>query len=455
MLMARVLYSAGGPFPFDRSFRGQNVVEADWIIAARREGFKSRIFAMSHGKDPEEEKRIGDQQNKIAEKAFGSELFPRYRSCFKEARRTGGMSQFMGLSEVDKSLAAGDEVHYVLHYYNSRFQDGKTIADLAGDRYRDQKFSGYYVLHVNPDQIDLKGGYEEWKKTPDAVNTISRLADIVRSSFFRRIIAVSESTKAMWVELLGSLGFSDEARLSEQKIRAVPNGIDTELYVHVKEREKMGYKKELGLDHVGKVVLIMTRPSPSKGSDRILSALRAFEESDDLRMGKVGFVVAMPDSEGGMEFLAEMQGLKKLLREGRLKFTVDISKIVRDSKELERSMKRIFSIYPPLGRGLPGFVPPVVYPLTYASDVLLHVPRAEAFGLVVAEALVSGCGVVTTPVGGIPGILSHWNGQSVTVGGDDTRETVDGILTAGRASKRNMSASAALSVSDRFSKVID
>lgn len=453
--MGRVLYSAGGPFPFDRSFRGQNVVEADWIIAARRERFKSRIFAMSHGKDPEKEQKIEEQQRRIAETAFGSELFPRYRSCFKHARSSGKLDRFMGLDEVDKSLASGDEVHYVLHYYNSRFQDGKTLADLAGDRYRDKRLSGYYVLHVNPDQIDLKGGYEEWKKTGDAKSTISRLADIVRSSFFRRLVAVSESTKGMWISLLGELGFREEAKLAESKMRAVPNGIDTDLYAHIKDKEKKDYKRELGLDHVDKVVLVMTRPSPSKGSDRILDVLRAFNESDDQRLTNVGFVVAMPDSEGGVEFLAELQGLKKLLREHRLKFTVDISKIVRDSKELERSMKRIFSIYPPLGKGLPGFVQPVVYPLTYASDVLLHVPRAEAFGLVVAEALVSGCGIVTTPVGGIPGILSHWNGRGITVSGDDTRETMEGILASGRAVKRNMAATASLSVSDRFSRVID
>jgi glycosyltransferase involved in cell wall biosynthesis len=453
--MSRVLYSVGGPFPFDRSFRGQNVVEADWIIAARKEGFKSKIFAMSHGKDPEKEKKVEDQQKRIAETAFGSELFPRYRSCFKQARQCGKMDLFMGLTEIDRSLAAGDEVHYVLHYYNSRFQDGKTVAELAGDRYRDKKFTGYYVLHVNPDQIDMKGGYEAWKNTPDAKSTLSRLADIVRSSFFKRLIAVSESTKEMWINLLGDLGFTDEARLAEQKTKAIPNGIDTDLYVHVKDKTKQESKKELGLDHVDKVVLLMTRPSPSKGSDRLLNVLRAFNDSEDQAMAKTGFLVALPDSEGGSEFLAEMQGLKKLLIEGRIKFTIDVSKIVRDERELRRSMKRILSVYPPLGIGSPGFVQPVTYPLTYVSDVMLHVPRAEAFGLVVAEAIVSGCGVVTTPVGGIPGILSHWSSQAITVGGDDTKETVDAVLAAGRAKKPNMSASKALSVFNRFSQVID
>src|SRR5512143_749373 len=176
--MKQVLFSVGGPFPFDRPCRGQCVVEGDWIIAARREGFKSKIIAMSHGKDHEKEKKIEEHQRCIAEKAFSSELFPRYRSCFKAARQSSNMDQFMGLAEVDRSLAQGDEVHYVLHYYNSRFQDGKTLADLAGNRYDGKRFSGYYVLHVNPDQIEMKGGYDAWKKTPDAANTASRLADI-------------------------------------------------------------------------------------------------------------------------------------------------------------------------------------------------------------------------------------------------------------------------------------
>ncbi|HSB47351.1 MAG TPA: glycosyltransferase [Candidatus Bilamarchaeum sp.] len=453
--MSRILYSAGGPFPFDRSFRGQNVVQADWIIAARREGFRSKIFAMSHGKDHEKEKKIEDHQKSIAEKAFSSELFPRYRSCFKSARQSGKMSQFMGLEEVEKSLAAGDEVHYVLHYYNSRFQDGKAVADLAGDRFEGRKFSGYYVLHVNPDQIDMKGSYEDWKKTPDAVSTASRLADIVRSKVFRRLIAVSESTKAMWVGLLGELGFKDEAKLAEAKTKAVPNGIDTDLYVHVKDKTKQESKRELGLEHVDKVVLMMSRPSVSKGSDRLLSVLRAFNDSDEPRMKDTGFLVALPDSEGAGEFFTEMLGLKKLLIENRLKVTIDVSKIVRDERELKKSMRRILSTYPPVGAGTSSFVQPVTYPLTYVSDVMLHVPRAEAFGLVVAEALVSGCGVVTTGVGGIPSILSHWPGQAKTVGGDDTRETVEAILASERAHRPNPSAAKALSVFDKFSKVID
>jgi glycosyltransferase involved in cell wall biosynthesis len=199
----------------------------------------------------------------------------------------------------------------------------------------------------------------------------------------------------------------------------------------------------------------MTRPSFSKGSDRLLQVLRAFNDSDDPRMGKTGFLVALPDSEGAGAFLAEMQGLKKLLIEGRLKFTIDVSKIVRDERELKKSMRRIFSAYPPLGMGQPGFLSPVTYPLTYVSDVFLHLPRAEAFGLVVAEALVSGCGVVTTAVGGIPGILSNWASQAITVGGDDSKETIDAILAAGRARRHNPVASKALSVFDKFSQVID
>jgi glycosyltransferase involved in cell wall biosynthesis len=361
----------------------------------------------------------------------------------------------MGLGEVDKALAEGDEVHYVLHYYNSRFQDGKTISDLIGKRYDDQRFSGYYVLHVNPDQIDMRGGYEAWKETPDAVKTASRLADIVRSTVFKRLIAVSDSTKQMWVSFLSDLGFTAEAELAESKTRVVPNGIDTDLYVQVKEKTKQESKKELGLEDVDKVVLVMTRPSVSKGSDRVLNAMRAFDESDDPRMRGVGFLVALPDSEGAEGFLGELQGMKKLLIENRLKFTIDVSKIVRDERELKKSMRRILSAYPPIGMGSPGFVQPVTYPLTYVSDALLHLPRAEAFGLVVAEALVSGCGVVTTPVGGIPGILSHWSSQAITVRGDDTNEVMEALLATRRARVPNPRAKKALSVFDRFSRVID
>ncbi len=454
--MKQTLFSVGGPFPFDRSFRGQSVVEGDWINAAKNEGFGSKIFSIYHSKRATQDEALGPHQKKIAEVAFGSEFFPRYKREFRESVRTHSWGGFFGLDEVERSLSAGERVHYVMHYYNSRFQDGQGVSLAARDRFEGRPVSGYYVLHVNPDQLYNRGDYQEWKASDDARATGGRLADIVASPFFKRIIAVSQSTKEMWTDLLRSLRMFDAAEAAERKIKVVPNGVDTDLYSTVDRSFKSEAASELGFGPmVDKVVLVMTRPSVSKGIDRIVETMRAFERGSDPAMDKVGFLVALPDSEGSDEFIAEIRSFEKLLIQDRLKITIDVSKIVRDRGELIESMNRIFEIYPPAASSAPGFVQPRAYPLTYVSDVLLHLPRAEAYGLVVAEALASDCGVVTTKVGGIPGVVASRPEQGLMVSGDDPKETVKAILKASRAPEGSKAASESLSVFDRILKVIE
>jgi glycosyltransferase involved in cell wall biosynthesis len=454
--MKQTIYSVGGPFPFDRSFRGQSVVEGDWINAAKKEGFSSKIFSIYHSKRSTLDEEIEPQQRKIAEMAFGSEFVPRYKSHFSKAVRGKAWGEFFGLEDVEQSIAAGERVHYVMHYYNSRFQDGQGVAAAAGDRFNGQPFSGYYVLHVNPDQLYNRGDYNEWKTSEDARTTAGRLADIVSSAFFKRIIAVSESTKQMWTELLRDFRLFEASDKAEEKIRVVPNGVDTDLYSTVDKTSKSEAIAELGFSpSVDKVVLVMTRPSASKGADRVIETMKAFEAASGPDIDRVGFLVALPDSDGSTEFLAEMRSFEKLLIKDRLKITIDVSKIVRDRGDLIESMNKILTVYPPSACSAPGFVQPRAYPLTYASDVLLHLPRAEAYGLVVAEALASDCAVVTTRVGGIPSVVANRPEQGLMVSGDDPVETMKAILRASKAPEGSVAASASLSVFDRILKVIE
>src|SRR5262249_47956025 len=157
----------------------------------------------------------------------------------------------------------------------------------------------------------------------------------------------------------------------------VPNGVDTDLYSTVDKTSKSEAIAELGFSpSVDKVVLVMTRPSASKGADRVIETMKAFEAASGPDIDRVGFLVALPDSDGSTEFLAEMRSFEKLLIKDRLKITIDVSKIVRDRGDLIESMNKILTVYPPSACSAPGFVQPRAYPLTYASDVLLHLPRA-------------------------------------------------------------------------------
>ena len=67
-----------------------------------------------------------------------------------------------------------------------------------------------------------------------------------------------------------------------------------------------------------------------------------------------------------------------------------------------------------------------------ASDIMLHLPKSEALGLVIAEAMVYECAVVAMDVGGIPELVNHSEtgflvGLDTTI--DDSVVYIQDILT--------------------------
>jgi glycosyltransferase involved in cell wall biosynthesis len=473
----KALVSFGGPFPYDRSFRGQGIVQGDLIKEAVSRGIKSTVLSKYHEHMDGLLEKSEPMQKQIAEKAFSSELIFRYKSDFCDAKNRYKMAiqrgktdadavphwgRFYGIDEVRKLAETHGQVDYFMHYYNSRFMDAEYFSKVMEHAKLGNAINAYYFIHVSPDQLvesEKDGGWKLMQNTGGAVESLVRAID---SGCFKRIIAVSSAARDMWLALIDAFGYpSATVDKAAKTIKAVPNGIDGNIYgAHYalskrkeldEERAKLGFSPE-----VKKVVLVMTRPSISKGIRRIEEVLQMFNDSEDARAKGIGFLVTMPEAEGTDRFLEKTRGMKNLVDADRLKLTIDISKIVRNRPELNQEMMAMHSLRPMSYENERFYVKPIGYPLTYVSDVFLHLPYAEAFGLVVAEAMMSGCAVVTTDAGGIPEVTRNGRDSTILLKYDHmtAREAFDAVIELERPAAPNPALAEQFSLKRQFDNIV-
>ncbi len=471
----KALVSFGGPFPYDRSFRGQGIVQGDLIKEAVSRGMKSHVISKYHEHMDGILEKSEPMQKEIAERAFSSRLDFRYKSDFCNARNsylmdmqkkkdsaTGRWNQFYGVNEVRELAKQYEKVYYFMHYYNSRFMDAEFFSKVIRHEKLKEMMDTYYFIHVSPDQLveSEKGG--GWKAKENTGGAVDSLVNAIRSGCFKRFIAVSSAARDMWLLLINEFGYSSETVIEAAKrIKAVPNGIDGNLYgAHYalsrsreldEERAKLGFSPG-----VRKIVLVMTRPSISKGIDRIKDVLQIFNDSDDEKAKGIGFLVTMPETEGTGQFLENARKMRNLIDSNRLKLTIDISKVVRGRPELNEDMMAMHSLNPMSYKKERFYVKPIGYPLTYVSDVFLHLPYAEAFGLVVAEAMMSGCAVVTTDAGGIPEVTKNGKDSTILLRHDklDPKEAADAVMRLEKPSVVNPAYAEQFSLKRQFDKIV-
>jgi glycosyltransferase involved in cell wall biosynthesis len=470
----KALVSFGGPFPYDKSFRGQSIVEGDLIKEATSRGMKSLIVSKYHvHKDPLHEKTEA-MQRMIAEMAFSSDIRFRYKADFCDARNKcnmaiksmkqdafGHWANFYGLNDVKKLIEAYGKVYYFMHYYNSRFMEAEYFSKVVMHEKLCNAINAYYFIHVAPDQLvesEKNGGWRDEENTGGAVQS---LVTAMESGCFKAFVAVSQAARDMWIELIKSFGYARETvDTAEKKMIAVPNGIDANLYgssyimpgssVLAETRARLGFDPS-----VEKIVLVMTRPSISKGIDRINETLAAFNASSDPKLKRIGFLVTMPETEGTEPFLERIREMESLVSGNRLKVTIDVSKVVRSRPELECEFNGIQTMMPISYRNEKFYIEPIGYPLTCVSDVFLHLPYAEAFGLVVAESLMSGCAVITTDAGGIPEVTKNskdailFDHEKVVI-----RDVVDAIAASERPQSPNGAFVQQFSLKSQFDKIV-
>jgi glycosyltransferase involved in cell wall biosynthesis len=183
-----------------------------------------------------------------------------------------------------------------------------------------------------------------------------RMRGRMRSIFPHRIVCISEAVRH---SLASDYGFP------RQRLAVIANGVDTERFTPA---ERASARRHHQIPDDVLVVATACRLIPQKGVD---VALRAFATAVQQRPGgRTRFIVA---GDG-----PEKPRLQQLCRELSLCERVQFPGFVTD---------------------MAGFVP--------AVDVFLVPSRIEAQGIIVLEAMASGCDVIASRVGGIPDMISN------------------------------------------------
>ncbi|NJE29753.1 glycosyltransferase family 1 protein [Thermococcus sp. 18S1] len=150
---------------------------------------------------------------------------------------------------------------------------------------------------------------------------------------------------------------------TDAPVRIIPNGVDDEVFRPLSERERERLKEELGIE--GDVVLYVSRMSPRKGPHVLLNA---FSGITDATLVMAGSGEMLPFLKAQAKFL----GI-----EDRVRFL--------------------------------GYVDGSLLPRLFGMADVFVLPSttAEAFGIVILEAMAAGVPVVATDVGGIPEIIRN------------------------------------------------
>lgn len=187
-----------------------------------------------------------------------------------------------------------------------------------------------------------------------------------------KIIAVSKAAKA-FIE-----------HFTDTPIEVIPNGVDDKLFTPNWDKEEL--KAQFGIE--GKVVLYVSRMSYRKGPHVLLNA---FSEIEDATLVMVGSGELLPFLRAQAKFL----GI-----EDRVKFLGYVN---------SKMLPKIFGM---------------------ADVFVLPSITAEAFGIVILEAMASGLPVVATNVGGIPEIIRESeSGLLVSPGNElELRNAIEKLL---------------------------
>ncbi|CAD5244895.1 glycosyltransferase family 4 protein [Thermococcus camini] len=150
---------------------------------------------------------------------------------------------------------------------------------------------------------------------------------------------------------------------TDAPVRVIPNGVDDDLFSPLSEGEKERLKEELGIE--GDAVLYVSRMSPRKGPHVLLNA---FSGIDNATLVMAGSGEMLPFLRAQAKFL----GI-----EDRVRFL--------------------------------GYVDGSLLPRLFGMADVFVLPSttAEAFGIVILEAMAAGVPVVATDVGGIPEIIRN------------------------------------------------
>ncbi len=279
------------------------------------------------------------------------------------------------------------------------FLDIKTIRRFF--KKKKQQVPVWIELNIMPEQAFKKGG-----KRKSSLRAVSECKEAFLMGVSRAVVTAYKS-------------------FVKKEIELVENGIEMSLYHVLNPHMFEIYREAMGLK--GKrVVAFVARPERWKGWPVMAELLKRFERE---RRDDIVFLFAFsptypyrPIKQTYIDRAKEtFSELKFLSNKGLIRVYVDLSKffhfdekmlsLLEDAfrQRLSQTKAHVEELFKNRFVLSPWFYGPLFHPITDVADVLLHPAFAEAYGLVIREALMSGAFVVASKVGGIPFITSKEN----------------------------------------------
>ena len=207
----------------------------------------------------------------------------------------------------------------------------------------------------------------------------------------RKRLVRADAYVSMSSELTEELASAGVAR---EKIRLIPQAVDTEVFQPVSPSEKTALRRKLGLPEDGGLAIFTGRLVSYKGLPVLLRAWREIcRARADWRLAIVG--------AGGADVFNCEDDLKRFVRENRIEDKVLFTGAVENVDEYLKS-----------------------------ADLFAFPTENEAFGISLIEAMACGLPAVTTSVGGIRDILENGvDGLTIEAGNaEQLRSALAGLM---------------------------
>lgn len=401
----RVVHATAYEFPLDRCFYGQTFVIADHVRNSTLE------TAVSSGsKHNLEDAKTADLQRRVAKEKFRTDL------VFKPGKIHGTDDDGQGFENTEygnmlERWCSEGNVALAVHFLKS----GIGQFDSIKKRFKD-KVSFNLHLHCLADLYF--GNLNTPQLTDRQKQERRRLHDLI-DRVNPQFIAVSDAVRD---------SFHRHGLIPEGTIQVVRNGVSSDLYSKASEDQKDQFRRDLGIN-ASHLVGYTGRIEPVKGSKALFSILEHYEGRRD----DVGFVIATANGFTLQDFAKAAQArLPKLVKSGRLKLCLDVSKLTagfytKDSDVCEH-IRRLPATRYLASTGL--FSDIITRPLQPHLDVYLQPSMSEGLPLSVLEAAMSEVPVVASNVGGIPEVVNYNTGRLIEVRGRPSDDYVGEFVEA-------------------------
>ena len=296
------------------------------------------------------------------------------------------------LSKVVADELRKDDSGVTVNFHYAETDLNEDICSQLPKEYGDN-VAQFMHLHCSPDFFLSKSKTREERK--------DNLIRAYEKGWIKKYIPVSYLVRDAFLDYL-----------PREAMEVAQNGISEDIYKFRSEMDRDAFKGQFDIN--GRFIIGYSgRLDSVKGYDDLIAVLHWFNERPEY---DVGFLIASP---GGARLGTFEKDVKKragrLTQENRIGLTLDVAKLVGETKKLNRFAYDYFQnfvqdqLQPKCG--LYQDISPS--PLQVMVDVYIQPSRSEGLPLSVIEAVFTGTPVVAYRVGGLSEIISDTQGKLI------------------------------------------